>query len=213
MVRKLPERMARPTAGLLVIPNRGNGPMLDPDPTLQRPDAVAAPERGAPRAEAPVSHEALNPKTPAVAATFSPLSPAVVQPLSPGRYKVQFTASAEFHHKLARLTALMGSKAPDVDLAAVIEQAVTEKLERLEARRFAQTRAPRKGPAETNTEPGISHSSRHIPAAVRRAVHERDGDGGQRKSGVDGVRSATGSNSTIGTRSVLAVTTAWRTSG
>jgi 5-methylcytosine-specific restriction endonuclease McrA len=59
---------------------------------------------------------------------------------------------------------------PDGDLAAIIEQAVTEKLERLEARRFAKTSAPRRGLADSDTSP----SSRHIPAAVRRAVHERD---------------------------------------
>jgi 5-methylcytosine-specific restriction endonuclease McrA len=109
------------------------------------------------------------------------VSPPVVQPLSPGRYKVQFTASAEFHRKLEQLRALMGSKGDD--LAAVIEQAVTEKLERLEARGFARTRAPRKRPADTEIEAStvpssrhISVSSRHIPAAVRRAVGERDGN-------------------------------------
>jgi len=48
---------------------------------------------------------------------------------------------------------------------------VTEKLERLEARRYAQTKAPRKTMADTDTSP----SSRKIPAAVRRAVYERDG--------------------------------------
>jgi hypothetical protein len=97
--------------------------------------------------------------------------PAVVQPLAPGRYRVQFTASAELHDKLERLRALMHSKGSDGDLAAIIEEAVTEKLERLEARRFAKTNAPRKRLSETDTSP----TSRHIPAAVRRAVHERDG--------------------------------------
>ncbi len=101
----------------------------------------------------------------------APVPPAVVQPLAPARYKVQFTASAELHDKLERLRALMRSRVPDGDLAAIIEQAVTEKLERLEARRFAKTSTPRKGLAETDTSP----SSRHIPAAVRRAVHQRDG--------------------------------------
>lgn len=120
-----------------------------------RPDGVAAPETKP--VQAP------------------PVSPPVVQPLSPGRYKVQFTASAEFHHKLERLQALMGSRMPDGDLAGVIEQAVTEKLERLEARRFARTKAPRKGPAETK-DPDHSSSSRQIPAAVRRAVCGHDGD-------------------------------------
>jgi predicted DNA-binding transcriptional regulator YafY len=85
---------------------------------------------------------------------------------------VQFTASAELHDKLERLRALMRSQVPDGDLAAVIEQAVTEKLERLEARRFARTSAPRSVLSETDTSP----SSRHIPAAVRRAVRERDGN-------------------------------------
>ena len=104
------------------------------------------------------------------------MSPSVVQPLSPGRYKVQFTASAEFHRKLEQLRELLGSRAGD--LAAVIEQAVTEKLERLQARRFARTRAPRKGPAKTDTQTEASAvpSSRHIPAAIRRAVRERDAD-------------------------------------
>ena len=97
---------------------------------------------------------------------------AIVQPLAPARYKVQFTASAELHDKLERLRALMRSQVPDGDLAAIIEQAVTEKLERLEARRFARTSTPRRGLSETNPCP----SSRHILAAVRRAVRERDGN-------------------------------------
>jgi hypothetical protein len=112
---------------------------------------------------------------PAVAAPASPVSPPVVQPLSPGRYKLQFTATAEFHHKLERLRALMGSKGLNGDLAAVIEQAVTEKLERLEASRFGHTKARRKGPPKAE-DAGTVPSSRHIPAGVRRAVRERDGD-------------------------------------
>ena len=94
-----------------------------------------------------------------------------MEPLSPGRYRVQFTASADLRDKLERLTALMRSSVPDGDLGAIIEHAVTEKLERLEARRFAKTNAPRKSLGDSDTSP----SSRHIPAAVRRIVHERDG--------------------------------------
>lgn len=97
--------------------------------------------------------------------------PATVQALAPARYKVQFTASAELHDKLERLQALMRSSVPDGDLGAIIEAAVTEKLERLEAKRFAKTPSPRKTLSDTDTTP----SSRHIPAAVRRTVHERDG--------------------------------------
>jgi 5-methylcytosine-specific restriction endonuclease McrA len=84
---------------------------------------------------------------------------------------VQFTASAALHEKLARLRALMRSQVPDGDLGSIIEAAITEKLGRLEARRFAATSRPRKHLATTDASP----SSRRIPAAVRRAVRERDG--------------------------------------
>jgi hypothetical protein len=97
---------------------------------------------------------------------------AVVEPLAPARFKVQFTASAALRDKLERLTALLRSELPNGDLAAVIDRAVTDTLGRLEARRFGKTVAPRKTPAETDT----SGASRHIPASVRRAVHERDGE-------------------------------------
>ena len=195
---------------------------LRPAPTLElRPDGVAAPEPGAPPALAPSVSPSLG---------ASRVPPSVVQPLSPGRYKVQFTASAEFHHKLERLRALMGSRGPDGDLAAVIEQAVTEKLERLEARRFARTKAPRKGPAKTKTEetrpsphrasfPRRRSSTRLPPRATSPrpsgvpCMSATETDAATWTSKVDGVRSATSSNSTIGTHSALAVTTAWRTSG
>jgi hypothetical protein len=96
--------------------------------------------------------------------------PARGEPLSPDRYRVQFTASAELRDKLERLKDLMTSSVPDGDLAAIIEAAVTEKLERLEARCFGQTKNPRKRLSDTDRAP----NTRHVPAAVRRAVHERD---------------------------------------
>jgi 5-methylcytosine-specific restriction endonuclease McrA len=172
VMRKLPESRALPAAGLLAVPTRG-GPMLE-----LGPDGVAARERepGARQNEGAVSRLELQAQAFSGAASAPPVSPSVVQPLSPGRYKVQFTASAELHDKLERLRALMGSRVADGDLAAVIEQAVTEKLERLEARRFARTKAPRQDLPETKAHPeqDSSPSSRHIPAATRRAVSERD---------------------------------------
>jgi hypothetical protein len=84
---------------------------------------------------------------------------------------VQFTADAELHDMIERLQGLMRSSVPDGDLAAIFKVAVAEKLERLEAKRFAKTKAPRKGLADTDTTP----RTRHPPAAVRRLVHERDG--------------------------------------
>jgi hypothetical protein len=94
----------------------------------------------------------------------------VIEPLAPARYRVQFTASAELRDKLERLQTLMRSATAGGDLAAVIEAAVTEKLERLEARRFGQTETPRKSVSTSDTSP----RTRSVPAAVKRAVHERD---------------------------------------
>ena len=48
----------------------------------------------------------------------------------------------------------------------------SSKLQRVEAQRFAKTKAPRRGLRETDT----AGSSCHIPAAVKRAVCERDGN-------------------------------------
>ena len=118
---------------------------------------------GAPRVES----DAVNPGSRVAA----PSRPPVVEPLAPNRYQVRFTASTELRDKLERLRALLRSSVPDGDLARIIDIAVTEKLQRVEGKRFGQTKAPRRDLAEADTTP----SSRHIPAAVRRAVYERDG--------------------------------------
>jgi hypothetical protein len=93
--------------------------------------------------------------------------PSLVTPLAPSRFKVQFTVSVSLRDKLERLRALTGE-----DLAESIEAAVTERIERLEARKYGATRSPRKTLAKMDTWPG----SRDVPAAVRRVVRERDGD-------------------------------------
>jgi hypothetical protein len=91
-----------------------------------------------------------------------------VEVLAPERYKVQFTASAAFLDKLERLQGLLRSRFPDGNLALVLEEAVTEALERLEARRFGKTQRPR------TDEVPEDDGSRYIPAALRRAVQRRD---------------------------------------
>jgi hypothetical protein len=113
------------------------------------------------------------PATSAASATVErrlPVPSASVEPIAPGRYKVQFTASAELRDKLERLQALLQTPHSDASLAVVIEAAVSEKLERLEATRLACSRKRRGVVSERETRP----KSRHIPAAVRRAVWERD---------------------------------------
>jgi hypothetical protein len=148
VIRKLPQRGTPPPAVASREPLAPNsGPQLFPD-------GVSSPVP----APSPIT-VAANVRT-------------AVMPFSPARYKVQFTASAALHDKLERLRGLMRPQVPDGDLATIIEQAVTEKLERLEAKRFATTKAPRKKLADAHS----SSSSRYIPAAVRRAVRERDGN-------------------------------------
>jgi hypothetical protein len=143
-----------------------------------RPDVASAvrklPQRSAPDGGIPLQLGAPRVESDAVALEPKPTAPArhaVVEPLAPTRYQVRFTASAELREKLERLQALMRSAVPDGDLARIIDIAVSEKLQRVEARRFGRTLAPRRNPADTET----SASSRHIPAAVRRLVHDRAG--------------------------------------
>ena len=157
-----------------------NGPTrTGEDASQHRPDDVAG-------ARHPAPDSALDPAHPAPRSR--------VEPVAPGRVRVHFTASTSLREKLERLQDLMRSSVPDGDLGKIVEQAVTEKLERLEARRFGKTKKPRKSLEETSTKP----TSRRIPAAVRRAVHERD-EG--RCTYVD----------RLGRRSGRAATTRWRT--
>jgi 5-methylcytosine-specific restriction endonuclease McrA len=165
VMRRMPERRAQTLlAPALQAGSRRVAPAL-----ALRLDGVASPLEPPPAGIA-TPEPGLRPDGVVASAAVGPARPAVVAPLAPGRYKVQFTASAELHDKLERLRALMRSSVPDGDLTAIIEQAVTEKLERLESRRFARTRTPRKALAESDTSP----KTRQIPAAVKRAVYERD---------------------------------------
>jgi 5-methylcytosine-specific restriction endonuclease McrA len=174
VMRKLPERRVVVSPASALPPGPGAAA-----PGLElRPDGVL------------VSNRQLRPDGVAGLPASAPPRPPVIAPLAPARYKVQFTASAELRDKLERLQAFMRSSVPDGDLAAIIEEAVTEKLERLESRRFARTRTPRKAlsahdmsgskptPSAGSESPSLRHTpaaTRHIPAAVKRAVYERDG--------------------------------------
>jgi len=81
-------------------------------------------------------------------------------------------APASLADKLTRLQELMRHQVPDGDLATLLEIAITEKIQRLEARRMGRTQKPRTQLHQADPTP----RTRHIPAAIRRAVYERDGD-------------------------------------
>jgi len=161
LVRKLPERCvsARPA------PSATTTAQLVPDAVAPQLVPERVPARTEPYADSLARSDAGR-------SSIGQARPASIETLSPARYKVQFTAGASLRDKLERLQALMRSTVPDGDLATVIEAAVSEKLERLEAKRFAKTLKPRKTLAESDT---TASSSRHIPAAVKRVVLERDG--------------------------------------
>ena len=98
----------------------------------------------------------------------SALPAARIEPLSPARYKVQLTASAELREKLERARDLMRHRNPSGDLAAVVEGALDVLLEKLERERLGKAKKPSR--ARRPVKAG------HIARAVRREVFERDGE-------------------------------------
>ena len=112
----------------------------------------------------------LSPATPQ--SSSPPLAPGLIEPrprvapLSPGRYGIQFTFSQEQQDKLAYVRALLGHAVPSGDLAQVFERGLEELIHKLERQKFA---------AAVRTRPGRrSKNPRYVPAAVRRAVWQRD---------------------------------------
>jgi hypothetical protein len=111
----------------------------------------------------------------------------LVQPLAPGRYKVQFIASAATVAKLRQAQDLLRHQIPDGDLAQVIDRALTALLQQVARRRTGAAARPRApGPAceagarSVAKRPTVSTKrptapARSIPASVRRAVGARDG--------------------------------------
>jgi hypothetical protein len=68
-----------------------------------------------------------------------------VEPLSPDRHRVQFTASAELRDKLERLKNLMRPSVLDGDLAAIIEALCSAPNQHLARVDFGPTTAARHG--------------------------------------------------------------------
>jgi hypothetical protein len=144
-IRKLPKILAKTKPSPMGL--QGPDPVRPPSTEQTEPQAPATPPPSAP-----------------------PKRPAEMEPLAPARYKITFTASTELRDKLEKLRSLMRSSVADGDLAAVIEEAVTDKIEKLESKRYGKTKNPRKGLEDTDT----TASSRYLPTPIRRAVVERD---------------------------------------
>jgi hypothetical protein len=92
-------------------------------------------------------------------------------PLGGERYRVSFTADEELHAQLQELRALMRHQVPDGDLGSILGRAVALLLEQVRKRKFGEVSAPK---LATRANPANRAASRHIPAAIRRAVVHRD---------------------------------------
>jgi len=95
------------------------------------------------------------------------------EPLGGERYRVQFTAGPETHAKLVEAQALLRHVIPDGDVGRIFDRALDALLREARRAKFAETDRPReRGDASAQA----VAASRHIPAAIRRAVASRDGE-------------------------------------
>jgi HNH endonuclease len=85
-----------------------------------------------------------------------------------GTFKVQLTIGRETHDKLRRVQDLLRHSVPSGDPAEILDRALTLLLADLEKRKLALTKHPRRAIE-------AREGSRHVPAAVRREVWQRDG--------------------------------------
>ncbi|HEY5000195.1 MAG TPA: HNH endonuclease signature motif containing protein [Usitatibacter sp.] len=154
-------------------------PIRSPE-EIARPEAISTgfvPERPAPvpaevasASSSPVPHDSVHVgaggglRPPMVAA---PAPRSVARPISDKRYEIRFTARAETYDRLRRAQDLLGHAVPSGDLGQVFDRALALLVADLEKKAFGATSRPQKSC-------GPSDDSRHIPAAVRRAVSHRD---------------------------------------
>ena len=92
-----------------------------------------------------------------------------ITPLAPQRFALQLTIGQSAHDKLRYVQELLGHQIPSGDLSRVFERLLDLAIPALEKRKFAATSKPRSRKAAATA------TGRHVPAAVQRAVWERDG--------------------------------------
>jgi hypothetical protein len=119
---------------------------------------------------------------PALVASAPPAAPAArrptIQPTAPGRYRVQFTVGQQTHDALRKLQLLLRREIPSGDPAKIVDRALTLLLAKVQKAKEGAAAKPR--PARTpairfETDKPAARPSRHIPRAVVREVHRRDG--------------------------------------
>jgi len=151
----------RPEAATIIRRVAAQPSKGDPTPIL-----AAAPEleTSLPINTAPISSAGQN----VVATPAHQFRAAVVTPLAPERYKLQVTLTRETYEKLRRAQSLSRHTQAGGDVGTILDRALTLLIDDLERRRFARVASPQPSPRKSTP------SGRHIPAAVRRAVWQRD---------------------------------------
>jgi 5-methylcytosine-specific restriction endonuclease McrA len=123
----------------------------------------------------------------------NPPTRASLRPLSPERYNLQITIDKETHDALRELQDLLRHQVPNGDLVTILQDTIIERRDRVKRQKFGHTKRPRKAEEQAswikneNTETGVNNvekepiapgrsagNSRHIPAAVKREVWQRD---------------------------------------
>jgi hypothetical protein len=141
-------------------------PQPDVPSMVRKLPAPAAPPSLPTAAEEPTTPAVLMPLAAPPCVQPAP-RPAQAKPIAPQRYKIQFTVSLEVHEQLRRAQDLLRHSVPAGDPAIIFERALALLLDDLERKRMAKATQPRAGRAATA-------GSRHIPAAVKRVVWQRD---------------------------------------
>lgn len=99
---------------------------------------------------------------------------AVVVPLAPERFKIQITVTRETHDTLRTLQDLMRHAVPSGDAAEIVSRALRLLLGDVRRRRTAAVRRPRAREHPDVEVPSAAPPTRHLAAAVKRAVWDRD---------------------------------------
>jgi len=153
---------------------QGSGEVAEvgPAPAAAYPSPPAA-ERGVPPAE-PLLSAAMEREPPLRARTRAS---SAIEPLSPERYKIVFTADAELKRKLELARDLLRHAVPSGDLATIVGRALDLLLDETSRRRFAKTERSKAPPRSTSQAAGevapLSTTALEHPAPLSRPQSPR----------------------------------------
>ena len=166
----LAERFPKPDVPALLAPVATLGsPSLAAQPVAADTPGAASDLAVAPNVQG-MSREHALAHVPESCASTAPVpgpSPKVT-PLSPERYALQVTLTKTAREALQRVQDLLGHELAPGDIAGALERALLLAAAELEKRKLATTEHPQRSRRPRD-------GSRHVPAAVKRAVWARDG--------------------------------------